>query len=231
MQPAKIKIQAFLANLPLFSDMAPGELDRVAAGTAELHLQRGHILFNRGDPCAGFHVVVHGQIKLAFTSPQGAEKVIEIVGPGHSFGEALMFMEKPYIIYAQTLVDSLVLHVSRSVVFEELERDPRFARKMLAGLSRRLHGLINDVESYSLRSGAQRVVGYLSRQDEEGNEQKARYSVMLPTSKAVVASRLNLTPEHFSRILHELTEAGLIAVSGREIVILDSERLRAYQGQ
>lgn len=231
MQPAKIKIQAFLANLPLFSDMAPAELDRVAAGTAELHLQRGQVLFNRGDSCVGFHVVVHGQIKLAFTSPQGAEKVIEIVGPGHSFGEALMFMEKPYIIYAQTLVDSLLLHVSRTVVFEELERDPRFARKMLAGLSRRLHGLINDVESYSLRSGTQRVVGYLSRQDEEGSEQQARYSVMLPTSKAVVASRLNLTPEHFSRILHELTEAGLIGVTGREIVILDSERLRAYQGQ
>ena len=207
------------------------ELDRVAACTSELHLQRGQNLFNRGDPCVGFHVVVHGQVKLAFTSQQGAEKVIEIVGPGLSFGEALMFMEKAYILYAQTLVDSLVLHVSRAVVFEELERDPRFARKMLAGLSRRLHGLINDVEAYSLRSGAQRVVGYLSRQDEESAAQAGSYKVMLPTSKTVVASRLNLTPEHFSRILHELTEEGLITVSGREIAILDSERLRGYQGQ
>jgi CRP-like cAMP-binding protein len=227
--PAKIKIQAFLANLALFSDMAPEELDRIAAGTAELHVARGTILFNRGDPCVGFHVVIHGQVKLAFTSPQGAEKVVEIVGPGLSFGEALMFMEKPYIIYAQTLIDSLVLHVSRSVVFEELERDPRFARKMLAGLSRRLHGLINDVEAYSLRSGAQRVVGYLLRESEEGDAPKS-YTMTLPTSKAVVASRLNLTPEHFSRILHELTEGGLISVSGREIMIVDSERLRNYEG-
>jgi len=101
---------------------------------------------------------------------------------------------------AQTLADSLVLHVSKQVVFDELERDPAFARKMLAGLSRRLHGLINDVEAYSLQSGTQRVIGYLLRQDAEAANGPASYKVTLPTSKAVVASRLNLTPEHFSRI-------------------------------
>ena len=92
---------------------------------------------------------------------------------------------------------------------------------MLAGLSRRLHGLIADVESYSLQSGTQRVIGYLLRQDEEQASAAAPYSVTLPTSKAIVASRLNLTPEHFSRILHDLTEAGLIAVEGREVLIKD----------
>jgi len=34
--------------------------------------------------------------------------------------------------------------------------------------------------------------------------------VTLPAAKAEIASRLNLTPEHFSRILHELLEAGLL---------------------
>jgi len=230
-QPSKIKVQSFLANLPLFNDMAQEELDRFAAGTTEVRVSRGEILFHRGDPCVGFHVVVYGQVKLAFTSPQGGEKVVEIIGPGYSFGEALMFMEKPYVVFAQTLADSLLLHVSKSVVFEELNRDHRFARKMLAGLSRRLHGLIGDVEAYSLRSGAQRVVGYLLRQDEDHvDAEKRAYTVTLPTSKAIVASRLNLTPEHFSRILHELTEAGLIGVSGRDIAILDAERLRSYEG-
>jgi CRP-like cAMP-binding protein len=54
--------------------------------------------------------------------------------------------------------------------------------------------------------------------------------VTLPTSKAIVASRLNLTPEHFSRILHDLTQAGLIEVDGREVRIKDVTRLRAYSG-
>ena len=230
MPPPKIKTSAFLANLPLFKELAAAEIDRIAAGTTELHVPRGEILFNKDDPCNGFHLVIYGQVKLAFVTPMGGEKVIEILGPGVSFGEALMFMGKAYIVMAQALADSLVLHVSKQVVFDELERDPAFARKMLAGLSRRLHGLIADVEAYSLQSGTQRVIGYLLRQDAEGSNTLRTYKVTLPTSKAIVASRLNLTPEHFSRILHELASAGLVTVDGRDVVIRDVARLRSYTG-
>jgi len=226
----KIKTQAFLASLPLFKELAPTELEPIAAGTTELHVPRGEIIFNRGDPCEGFHLVVYGQVKLAFISPQGSEKVVEIVAPGYSFGEALMFMDKPYIVMAQALADSLLLHVAKNVVFAEIERDPKFARKMLAGLSRRLHGLISDVEAYSLQSGTERVVGYLLRQDELQSAASGPYVVTLPTSKAIVASRLSVTPEHFSRILHDLVDAGLIAVDGRDVKILEAAKLRDYHG-
>jgi len=227
---SKITTQAFLSRLPLFEELAAEELDRIAAGTTELHVPRGEIVFNRGDPCVGFHLVVYGQVKLAFLSPHGGEKVVEIVAPGYSFGEALMFMGKPYIVMAQTLSDSLLLHVSKKVVFDEIDRDPAFARKMLAGLSRRLHGLISDVESYSMQSGTERVIGYLLRQDEDQARSTAPHVLTLPTSKAIVASRLNVTPEHFSRILHELSEKGLISVEGREIRIVDAAKLRDYHG-
>jgi CRP-like cAMP-binding protein len=230
MPPPKIKTQAFLANLPLFKELASPELDRIAAGVTELHVPRGEILFNKGDPCVGFHVVIYGQVKLSFVTPQGSEKVVEIVGPGFSFGEALMFMDKPYVVMAQTVADSLILHVSKQTVFDEIEREPGFARRMLAGLSRRLHGLISDVESYSLQSGTQRVIGYLLRQDESLAAGGTPYKVTLPTSKAIVASRLNLTPEHFSRILHDLNEAGLINVDGRDVEIVDIMRLRNFNG-
>jgi CRP-like cAMP-binding protein len=230
MPPPKIKTQAFLANLPLFKELAPAEIDRIAAGTTELHAPRGEILFNKGDPCVGFHLVIYGQVKLSFVTPQGSEKVVEIIGPGYSFGEALMFMDKPYIVMAQALADSLLLHVSKQAVFDGIEHDPGFARRMLAGLSRRLHGLITDVESYSLQSGTQRVIGYLLRHDVDPASAAGPYTVTLPTSKAIVASRLNLTPEHFSRILHDLSAAGLIEVEGRDVRILDATKLRNYTG-
>ena len=226
----KITTEAFLSRVPLFEELATEELQRIAAGTTELHVPRGEIVFNRGDPCVGFHLVVYGQVKLAFLSPQGGEKVVEIIAPGYSFGEALMFMGKPYIVMAQTLADSLLLHVSKKVVYDEIDHDPAFARKMLAGLSRRLHSLISDVESYSMQSGTERVIGYLLRQDEEGAQANTPYVLTLPTSKAIVASRLNVTPEHFSRILHDLSEKGLIEVVGREIRILDAAKLRSHHG-
>jgi CRP/FNR family transcriptional regulator, dissimilatory nitrate respiration regulator len=53
-------------------------------------------------------------------------------------------------------------------------------------------------------------------------------TVTLPTNKCIIASRLDLTQEHFSRIVHELSENGLIAVKGRKISIPDAEKLRRY---
>ena len=220
------KVQAILARIPLFKEMGPEEIDRIAAGTRELHLSRGQMVVQRGDPSNGFYVVVHGQVKLAVSSPNGLEKVVNLVGSGQSFGEAVMFMGMPYPVYAQALADSLLLHISRSVVFEGIERDTSFCRKMLAGLSSRLHSLIGDVESYSLRSSAQRVIGFLLQHEDA--EAGGKASISLPASKSVIASRLNITPETFSRVLHELITAGLVSVQGREVSILDLEGLRAY---
>lgn len=217
-----------LRNLAMFRDLADGELERIAAGTRELRAARGEIIFRQGDPCEGFHMVVFGQVKLAFASPQGMEKVVEIIAPGMSFGEALMFMERPYIVYAQTLADSLLLHISKDVIFAGLENNPTLARRMLAGMSWRLHAIMKDLEAITLRNGTQRVIGYLLRDEDETLQ--GPLSVKLPASKGIVASRLNLTPEHFSRILHDLAADGSIAVDGREVLIKDPEKLRRHEG-
>jgi CRP-like cAMP-binding protein len=225
-RPLQIKTQAFLANLPMFSEMDEAELGRLAAATVPLYFEKGRTIVQQGEPCGGIHLVVYGQVKLGFTSPQGVEKVVEIMRPGQSFGEALMFLDKPYIVFAQTLADTLLLHVAKHALFEELAHDPLFARRMLSGLSRRLHGLVRDVEAYTLRSGQERVIGYLLGELREGAAQGPA-EVHLSPGKSVIASRLNMTPEHFSRILHELSTAGLIAVNARSVHIPDLARLRA----
>ena len=195
-----------------------------------MRVPKGEFICHRGEPCNGFHLVVYGQVKLGFSTEDGAEKVIEIIGPGQSFGEALMFLDKPYIVFSQALADCLLLHVAKQTVFEEIARNQHFARKLLGGLSRRLHGLVLDVVEYSLRSGAQRVIGFLLRADaERADDDDAELSVRLPANKTNIASRLNLSPEHFSRILHDLADAGLIRVERRTVHICDPEGLRRYE--
>lgn len=225
---AKIETQTFLSRLPLFSHVEAAALERIAAGTTELRVPRGEIIVNRDDPCVGFHLIVYGQVKLALVTPNGDEKILEIIGAGHSFGESVMFLERPYLLMAQALADSLLLHVSREAVFEGIERDAGFAKMLLAGLSVRLQTIITDIESYSLQSATERVISYLLQRGEQQEASGASRVVTLPTSKTLVASRLNLTPEHFSRVLHELSEAKLISVTGRDVRIHDVARLRAH---
>ena len=54
--------------------------------------------------------------------------------------------------------------------------------------------------------------------------------VTLPTSKTNVASRLNVTQERSSGILHALIEERLTTVEARDVTILDAARLRNVGG-
>jgi len=219
----------FLARFAMFSAMSAAELQRMASACQIKTMTKGEMIFRTGDPCEAFHLVVTGEVKLFVSSTSGHEKVIEIACAGQSFGEGLIFMNKPYILSAQALTDVVLVYVSKRAVFHEIYQDTRFSMHMLAGVSRRLHGLIMDVEDYALRSGMQRLIGFLLR-DVELNADSTRSAIVvtLPASKATIASRLSLTPEYFSRVLHELEADGLIAIDKREIRILDVARLTNY---
>jgi CRP-like cAMP-binding protein len=232
MDLSQFDLPRYLSMLPLFQEMEAGELQRLAQGSRLRKLARGDNVFTFGERCNEFHVTVSGQVKLFAISPAGQEKIIEIVGPGNSFAEALMFTDKPYFINAQALTDTLLLSVSKQAVVQEIEQDPRFCMRMLAGLSRRLHGLVNDVQAYALHSGLERVIGYLVRDLPEPHAQASSSGrpqrVTLPVSKAVIASRLSMTPEYFSRVLHELEAKGLIVIDKRDIHIPDPQRLTQH---
>ena len=232
MEARPFDVPRYLSVLPLFNDLSPSELTQVAQGCVLRRLARADMVFRTGDPCEEFHVVAAGQVKLFVLSAQGQEKVVELISAGQSFGEAIMFTGRPYILSAQALVDTLLLTVSKKAVLDEIVRDHRFALRMLAGVSRRMHGLIHDVEAYALHSGLQRVIGYLLR-DQAVDECEAGEvrTVSLPVSKATIASRLSLTPEYFSRVLHDLASRGLIEIDRRDIRIVDAQGLARFQMQ
>src|SRR3990170_7339601 len=126
MPSSPIKVRTFLANVALFRELAAAEIDRIAEQTKSLHVERGTVLFQRGEASEGFYIVIFGQVKLSFISKAGDEKVVDLLGPGQSFGEAVMFMERPHVVTAQALTDSMLLFVGKEVVFEERGGGPKF---------------------------------------------------------------------------------------------------------
>lgn len=77
---------------------------------------------------------------------------------------------------------------------------------------------------------AQTQIGYILRKLAEEDQNGINFAVTLPTNKGVIALRLNLTPEYFSRILHELSDLGLIVVEERKIHIPSVVNLRKHGG-
>lgn len=217
-----------LHRLPLFSGIPPGELQPLLPGVREFRVSAHEMLFQKGDSLRGIHVLVSGQVKLFMTTAQGTEKLIMMVKPGQAFGEAVVFLDRPCPVSAEATQDSTFLIVAKDVLLTMMDRNPIFARKMLASISMRLHELMSDMETCTLMNSLQRVVSYLSHQLPD-NEPSA-CEIRLDTSKQMLASRLNLAPETFSRALHHLSEGGVIEVSGRTIRVLDAHRLKTFQG-
>ena len=219
-----IPIDELISNLPLFKELDPHVMERLVRGITVIAAPKGTVLVRRGDACTGLHIVVSGQVKLCLQALRGNEKVIGLLGLGESFGESAMFLDQPYRHTAEALLDSRLVHVSKATVLAGIERDPRFAYRVIARLSQRLSHFINEVETFTLRSGPQRVVTYLLK--ELGAQSRPEESaITLPAQKGVIASQLNLTQEHFSRILHGLAAEGLIEVRGRTVRILNAQTL------
>lgn len=219
----EIAPEVFLAGAPLFKALDAATLSRLAAATTRRTLERGETLFRKGDAASGMYVVVYGEIKLIATTPARGARLAGMVGPGQSFGEPVMFLERPAVVDAQAASDTLLLHLPKQAVFDEIDGNPKFARRMIAGLSQRIDSLVRELDRQAMGSGSARFIDYLLRQ---GRGQAGQFVVTLPVTKAELASQLSLTPEHFSRILHGLAQVGALQVRGRKLTVSDPSRLR-----
>lgn len=219
-------ITEILSRQPLFRGLSEIELAQISVGCREFRINKNEVLFHKGDQPEGMHVVVMGQMKLALPSSQGVEKVVHMCGPGATFGEAVVFLDKPYPVSAQAMTESLVLLVSKRVLLEAMDANTLLSRKMLASLSSRLHELLGDMESCTLRTSMQRVVCFLMQSAPV--DATTGFNIVLQSSKQNIASQLNLAPETFSRALGHLSEKGLIQVKGRSITVLDRQQLSRF---
>lgn len=216
-----------LAGVPLFARLDDRAMKRLARHTLELDVPRGRRLFGPGDPCDGMYALISGGVKLAVAIPPHGEKVIALLGPGATFGETALFLDAPHAMSAETLRDSRLLHVPAASVLDGIQHDPTFARHMLAALSRRVRNLVADMRRTAADSGTQRTVAFLLGQiAADAADGSATFT--LPAKKRVIASRLNLTGEHFSRILHDLVSARLIRVEGPAVTVENVQALRAH---
>jgi len=217
-------VRRILAGCGVCAGLDATEIDRIARGATRVQAPRGTVLYRRGEPCRGVYVLVRGQVKLVLTSADGGEKVVEVLRADQTLGEMALYLGTPHILTAITMSDASLLHLPRAVLLAELARAPGIVRRTVATLSQRLRQRLDDLESSTTQSGMQRTAAYVVRllRERRGG---GRPIVTLPAAKGVIASRLNLSQEHFSRILGQLQAAEVLRVRGRAIRILDLEAL------
>jgi len=206
-----------LAQLPMFRGTPRRRIATLARHAQARHAPAGSAIVRRGERVPGLMVVREGLAKLVLKGE--SERVLGLVGGGETFGEAALFLGEPLPIDAVAVTDTSLLVVPPGLLLALFDREPRFARQLLATLCQRLQAMVADFESATLHDAGERLAAYLGSLGDE--------TVCLPAPKALIASRLGMTKETLSRLLRAFMDQGLISVAKREIKLLDRARLSA----
>ncbi len=182
--------------------------------------KKGEILFEEGADAEGFYIVASGKVKVYKLSPDGRERILHVVQAGHSFAEAAIFDDGRYPAFAETLQPATLLFFPKQEFLDLLHLHSQLAINMIAGLSHFLRQFTVQIEDLTFRDVPARLARYLlSIYDEK------LVLISLPVSKTQLASNLGTTSETLSRTFRKLSDDEIISVQGREIEILDTDRL------
>lgn len=212
---SKIDIERVLSNHSLFDGLGSGDRLELARASRIATLQRNQALYLVGDPVREMYLLLSGQVKLALSCNRGGEKIIEVIEPGRSFGEAELFSLRPYLVNALAVRPSQLLCIAGEDFCRVVTAHRCSTLRIIMALAQRQIEM--EAELAANRSGTQRLLDFFLQQAGPIHDRPGETPVTLGMNKQLLASRFGMQPETLSRALRELADADLIAVDGRHI--------------
>src|SRR5207245_10628144 len=170
-----VSVTPILPKVPLFSQLAPVELERVAEITRERSYPRNSVILFEDDPGDALYVVAGGQVKVVLIGEDGREVILSVLGQGEFFGEMALIDAEPRAAHVIAMEDSALIVLRREDFQILMTQSPAIALALLKELSRRLRRVDEKVGSLVLLDVNGRVARLiLEMADEEGGEKITR---------------------------------------------------------
>src|SRR5581483_1201606 len=101
--------RSVVADVPLFSGIAPGDLDEILREARSARYARDASVLEQGADADSFFILLHGHLRVEKTTPQGHQIVVRYVSPGEIFGVAQALALQRYPATAVAAVDSIAM--------------------------------------------------------------------------------------------------------------------------
>lgn len=219
-------IQKQLLDIPVLGNFSVDRLEELVRQADIKPCQKGKILFVHGDQATRFYLIKSGWVKLFRETIDGAQAVVDILPAGHIFGETAIFEEDVYPYSAEVVESSEIISLPLPVLKTEIEDNNKLALSMLSSMARYRRQQDQEIEHRSIQNASQRIGCFLLRlvrQNENG-----AITIHLPYDKTLVASRLGMQPETFSRALAKLRNRTGIRVKGATVEMDSLDQLTDY---
>lgn len=215
-----------LAAVPIFFDMPEPVLNRLAEQAGIRRLDRGAILFHRGDAGDALYVILSGIVKVYQMDSNGRQHTLAILEENDFFGEMAIFDGAPRSATAEALTDITVLILRREAVLNCVRENPETAVTLLATLSSRLRQANIQLERFLGRDVKSRVAGVLLDMVRDFSTSGGDGELIhLPLTHQELANLAGTSRETITRTLCEWQDAGIIAFDGRRMRVRDRDAL------
>ena len=214
-----IEPRALLACIPLFAGIKADRLSRLGAACRVLELPGHRAVFSAGQPIKEAHFLASGAIKRFALLADEVEKVLELVRPGQMLALSEVFSAGAYASFAETVESSVVIAIDVDVLREVVGRDAVLCMRLLEAMAHSHYASEFEVVTHHSHLVTQRVLDYLLGLAGDQRGMAGETTVRLGASKSLIASRLDIAPETFSRTLRKLSDDGIIVVEGRMVHI------------
>ncbi len=215
-----------LLAVPIFQSCTPDLLARISTGAVTERQPKGKILFINGDNAASYFLIRKGWVKLFRETLDGDQAVIDILPAGHLFGETAIFENGIYAYSAEVIEDAEILRLSLPALRHAIETDSHMALAMLKSMSHHRRDQEMEIEHRTLQSAPQRIGCFLLRLIDQ--RKKGPITINLPYDKTLLALRLGMQPETFSRALARLKDETGMRIKASTVEIDSVSTLADY---
>ncbi len=220
MRLAEAKI---VRSLPLFGGMQDAHFQTLVEAGYLQRFPHGVALAHEGERPNFLHVLVEGSVEF-YSVSRDRQTTLSFLKPPAAFILAAVILDQLYLKSARTAEASVVVLIPTDPVRDIFDKDPAFARSVVAELAQRYRGLVKDLKNQRLRTGLERLANWILAHNEQLG---GPGTFKLPIEKRALANLLGMRPENLSRNLGDLADLG-VAVDGAKVTIRDMATLTAF---
>lgn len=193
-----------LQDVALFRDL-PAEARRELCEMAVRHsLPRRVMLFLQGDAGTNLYIVESGKLKVVAENSAGRHVILNVLGPGDSFGELALLDGEPRSATVTTITETNLLSIAQEPFLSFLATRPELAIAVARNLAGQVRRLSNSVRDLALLDVYGRVSSTLSELAGDADHIRPK-----PTHQEL-ASMIGSSREMVSRVMRELSLGGYV---------------------
>lgn len=218
-----------LRSVPLFSDLAEGELERFSRVAVPRSFPAATRVFHEGDHSDACYIVRSGSFRVTREHSDGRAITLATLGPGDIFGELAMLDGEVRSASVESLADGELLALPAGEVRSLLARHPEIAGKLIAALVRRLRAANERISRQSFQTVPSRVAGVLAQLvAEEAPLGAEGGEVTIHMNQADLAQLAGTSRESVSRFLSDLERGGVVRPGRGRVTVLVPSKLQNY---